>query len=121
VIVMTRSTLAPRSEPSRPSDDQLAALRAALQEQRSFRIDQLAQLHYPSAEGPLSSAVPEIFSELAAGARAALRDVQAALWRMDEGRYGLCTDCHAPVGLERLEILPQAALCLDCQRAAALG
>ncbi|MDT4926830.1 MAG: DnaK suppressor protein [Pseudonocardiales bacterium] len=110
----TRSTLAARGEPL--SDNQLAVLRSMLEEQRSFRIDQLAQLHLPGPHGPLSSTDPEIFSSLAAGARSALRDVQSALWRMDEGRYGVCTTCGDTIGLERLEILPATRLCLPCQR-----
>jgi DnaK suppressor protein len=79
----------------------------------------LAQLHLPGPHGPLSSTDPEIFRSLVSGARAALRDVQAALWRIDEGDYGRCVRCAEPVGLERLEILPQTALCMTCQRAAA--
>ena len=110
----TRSTLAARGEPL--SGDQLAVLRSMLEEQRSFRIDQLAQLHLPGPHGPLSSTDPEVFGSLAAGARSALRDVQDALWRIDEGRYGLCTRCGDTIGLERLEILPAARYCLPCQR-----
>ena len=118
---MSRSTLAPHGDPrpSLPSETQLAVLRQMLEEQRTFRIDQLAQLHVPGPHGPLSSTIPEIFAELAAGARAALQDVQAALWRIEEGCYGRCTVCALPVGLDRLEVLPQVGLCLPCQRAAA--
>lgn len=100
------------------TDAALDSLRAMLTEQRSFRLDQVAQLHVPGPHGPLASTIPEIFSELASGARAALRDVRGALWRMDDGTYGRCTACAEPVGLERLEILPQSALCLPCQRKA---
>jgi len=95
----------------------LAHLRALLVEQLTFRVDQLAQLH-DHGDGPLSSDIPEIVGELAAGARAALREVQAALRRMDDGVYGLCTTCGEWIGRERLEILPQAALCMSCQAAA---
>jgi hypothetical protein len=114
---MTRSTLAARGEPL--SDGQLAVLRSMLEEQRAFRVEQLAQLHLPGPHGPLSSTDPEVFRSLAAGARAALRDVQSALWRMDEGNYGLCTSCGDTIGVERLEILPQSRLCLPCQRVGA--
>jgi len=98
---------------------ELESIRSILVEQRKFRMDQLAQLHVPGPHRPLSSTIPEIFSELEAGARAALREVQAALWRIEDGTYGLCTSCGQPIGVERLEILPQAALCMPCQRTAA--
>ena len=68
------------------SDHEMADLRVMLEEQRDFRLEQLAQLHRPDPHGPLSSANPEIFRSLADGARAALTDVQSALWRMDDGR-----------------------------------
>lgn len=99
------------------SDDVLTSLRGMLEEQREFRLDQLAQLHHLGPNGPLSSTDPEIFRSLVSGARAALRDVQDALWRMAQGCYGQCARCAGPIGLERLEILPQTALCLRCLRA----
>jgi RNA polymerase-binding transcription factor DksA len=50
------------------------------------------------------------------GAREALRDIQAALWRMEEGRYGSCVSCGGAIEVQRLEILPQTARCMACQR-----
>jgi DnaK suppressor protein len=47
-----------------------------------------------------------------------LAAVDAALARIDAGTYGRCTACGKPVAPERLEALPWAALCIDCQRAA---
>ncbi len=44
-----------------------------------------------------------------------LSQVQRALARFDDGTYGLCTDCGRPIDLARLEALPYAMLCLDCQ------
>lgn len=108
----------PRFTLPRLSDGQLAELREMLEEQREFRIEQLTQLHRPWPHGPLSSTDPEIFRELVNGAREALREVQAALWRMDAGSYGRCVACAGQVEIERLEIVPQTALCMACQRVA---
>ena len=44
--------------------------------------------------------------------------VDAALARLTAGTYGRCTSCGNPIAPERLEALPWAALCIDCQRAA---
>jgi DnaK suppressor protein len=44
--------------------------------------------------------------------------VDAALARLAAGTYGRCTSCGNPIAPERLEALPWAALCIDCQRAA---
>ena len=109
------ATLPPASE--RPiTAAELALLKAMLDEQRAFRIDQLTQLQRARPSDPLASPDPEIERSLSAGALAALRDVQSALWRIEEGTYGLCVDCGAAIALERLEILPQTARCLPCQR-----
>lgn len=112
---MTRSS--PSAQPDRKlplSSEQLAVLRSMLEQQRAFRIDQLAQLQQP-APGGLSHANQEIVDSLIVGARAALRDVRAALRRMDAGSYGRCIECGDQIDLRRLEILPQAACCLVCQ------
>lgn len=50
--------------------------------------------------------------------RLQLDAVQAALDRIGAGEYGLCTECEAPIGLARLEVLPEAAHCIRCQEKA---
>ena len=37
------------------------------------------------------------------------------LKRIDEGTYGRCAHCGEPIGPKRLEALPWAKLCIDCQ------
>jgi RNA polymerase-binding transcription factor DksA len=107
-----RPTPVPYPAP-RPTTGQLAALREQLEEQRRFRLDQLAELR---AIDPDSAS--EVTDVLAAGARAALRDVLTALRRMDAGTYGTCTDCGTQLPVERLEVIPQVTQCLACRRAA---
>jgi DnaK suppressor protein len=45
-----------------------------------------------------------------------LGEIDAALTRIDNGTYGTCTNCEKPIPEERLEALPWATLCIDCQR-----
>ena len=47
-----------------------------------------------------------------------LAQVEAALARLDAGTYGGCTNCGRPIAPERLEAIPWAAFCIDCQRTA---
>jgi RNA polymerase-binding transcription factor DksA len=98
-----------------PTPVQLATFRDQLEEQHRFRLDQLEELRTIDPDN--SSEVTEV---LAAGARAALHDVLAALYRMDAGTYGVCTDCGAHLPIERLEVLPQVGQCLPCRRDAAI-
>lgn len=45
-----------------------------------------------------------------------LEQVRRALWRIDQGLYGICARCGRPIGVERLRALPEAELCLECQQ-----
>jgi RNA polymerase-binding protein DksA len=50
-----------------------------------------------------------------------LAEVEAALARLDDGTYGACARCGRPIAPERLEALPWAAQCIDCQRLVGRG
>lgn len=41
--------------------------------------------------------------------------VDQALERIDQGTYGICRQCRQPISPERLEVLPQASLCVRCK------
>ena len=45
-----------------------------------------------------------------------LAEIDAALKRIDDGTYGICTSCGKPISPERLEARPWATLDIDCQR-----
>lgn len=44
-----------------------------------------------------------------------LAEVEHALRKFEEGTYGLCDSCGQPIDPARLEVLPQASLCMDCK------
>jgi DnaK suppressor protein len=48
-----------------------------------------------------------------------MRLVTAALLRLDDDpdAYGVCVECEEPISDKRLELLPYAELCVDCQQA----
>lgn len=43
-----------------------------------------------------------------------------ALRRLDEGTYGICEDCEAPISPARLRAMPFARRCIKCQEQAEL-
>lgn len=47
-----------------------------------------------------------------------LREVDAALKRLDNGTWGACERCEGPIGLQRLNALPEARLCIRCSAGA---
>ena len=44
-----------------------------------------------------------------------LKKTERALQKLDEGTYGLCDECDSPIDPARLEVLPQANLCIRCK------
>jgi len=50
-------------------------------------------------------------------ARAHLREVEAAMDRLDRGVYGTCERCGRPVGEGRLQARPTARTCIECASA----
>ena len=45
-----------------------------------------------------------------------LREIEAALVRIDNGSFGTCVSCGKPIGEERLEAMPYATKCIECKR-----
>ncbi|MGC9665836.1 TraR/DksA family transcriptional regulator [Planosporangium sp. 12N6] len=117
-------------KPRRYADvvDHLPRLREMLEEHRRFRLDQLNQLtsqyeatpgqHIDTLDASADNARVEVTAAVEAAARQALDDIDAALARIATGQYGDCTECHAPIPVDRLLAIPQAPLCMDCQRRA---
>jgi DnaK suppressor protein len=46
------------------------------------------------------------------------RAILAALERIRSGNYGTCENCGAPIHPKRLQAVPWATLCVDCQSVA---
>jgi len=47
-----------------------------------------------------------------------LREIRAALQRIDHGSFGLCLNCEEEIASKRLAAVPWTALCIICQEAA---
>lgn len=45
-----------------------------------------------------------------------LKQVEAALKRLNEGTYGICSKCGNPIDPERMKAMPQATLCVQCKK-----
>ncbi len=54
---------------------------------------------------------PEPIAELT---RRELAEIDDALRRIEEGRYGRCERCGGPMGLQRIRAIPEARFCLSC-------
>jgi DnaK suppressor protein len=75
----------------------------------------------PMTYGSQAAAASQVFEQQR---DLALRDrneqqlaaVEAALGRLDDGTYGACARCGRPIAQARLDALPWAAHCIECQK-----
>jgi DnaK suppressor protein len=101
------------------TSQRLTELGVELDLQRRFRVAQLEDLAATAAEPAASTdaARRQITRALTVAAESVLADIDAALNRLQQGTYGKCQQCAAPIPLERLEALPMTRLCMPCQYA----
>ena len=94
------------------------ALRKALAGDLSLLKELREQTSGDVVDFALDSAQDEISSQLAEVESRELVHIEAALELMREGKYGICEGCEKPIPLARLQALPYAATCIECQRQA---
>jgi DnaK suppressor protein len=94
----------------------LVAERTRLVEEIAAAIEVPEQMTYGS-QAAAASQVFEQERDLAMRERATqqLEVVDAALARVEDGSYGTCLRCGRPIAPERLDALPWAAHCIECQ------
>ncbi len=63
----------------------------------------------------LSTMSRDLLYQLSTGERDQVRRIDWALSRIDEGGYGLCVHCGKQVQPGRLQAVPWARHCVDCQ------
>jgi len=99
--------------------------RVILLEERSRLLAELKDIAIrapePMTYGSQAAAASQVFEQqrdlaLREHTRTAVAAVEGALARLDAGSYGVCTACGRAITPERLEALPTAALCIECQR-----
>jgi DnaK suppressor protein len=86
-----------------------------LREQRTFRLEQLAALSRRDGYEVTDAGTGEVAEVLEHAAKHALAEIELALDRLRCGRYGRCIDCGEAIGRDRLDVLPSAARCTQCQ------
>lgn len=107
------------------SKDEVETLQKMLQEQLEVllihsreNVNDLTEVREFDAD-PLDLAVTESNREftlrMADRERRLVTKIRHALQRMNEGEYGVCESCGAPITFGRLMARPVATLCIDCK------
>jgi RNA polymerase-binding protein DksA len=85
---------------------------------RELRRDQAQEAEPPPADEmdvARATADVETHASLVARQEEKIRFIDEALSRLDSGTYGVCMGCRLPISFDRLNALPFAAYCVDCQ------
>jgi RNA polymerase-binding transcription factor len=101
-----------------------AAVRAALDAERERLVAEVGETIIAPGQmtyGSQAAAASQVFEQqrdlaLRDRAEAQLALVDAAVERLEAGTFGTCVRCGKPIAAARLEALPWAAYCIDCQR-----
>jgi DnaK suppressor protein len=105
--------------------DLLMTRRNALRKALAGDLSLLKQLREQTGgdvvDEALDAAQDEISSQLAEVESRELANIERALVRMRNGSYGECEGCGERIPLARLNALPYATSCIECQRAAETG
>ena len=91
------------------------ALRKALAGDLSMLKELRAQSSGDEVDFALDAAQDEISSQLAEVESRELANIEAALEKMRDGTYGKCEGCAENIPLVRIQALPYAIHCIECQ------
>lgn len=58
----------------------------------------------------------ELHTQLAALESRELAQIDQAIQRIRDGKYGICIECERPIPVVRLQALPFASTCIECRR-----
>ncbi|MFM8890931.1 MAG: TraR/DksA family transcriptional regulator [Planctomycetia bacterium] len=92
------------------------ALRSALAGDLSLLKSLRSESPGDVIDAAYDSAQDEISSQLAEVESRELANIENALERMKAGTYGLCEICNCKIPMARLNALPYATVCIECQR-----
>ena len=102
--------------------DLLVMRRDALRKALAGDLSLLKQLREQTGgdvvDAALDAAQDEISSQLAEVESRELANIERALLKIRQGSYGECEVCNCKIPLARLNALPYATSCIECQRAA---
>ena len=124
----------PRRSSKRFASEELDSFERLLQQRRKFLLGNVKRLEDEAcrkgsdAAGDLST-IPLHPADLATDTQqqdmslifmenenVQIQDIEEALERIREDRFGLCEECEREIALERLRAIPYAPLCVDCKR-----
>ena len=90
-------------------------LTAALADLTGIKRDLTLERSADELEFYIAKATRDVESRLAHNDAKRIREIRAALQRMDDETFGECIDCDKAIAHKRLDAAPWAARCIQCQ------
>ncbi len=120
------------SDEGKKGGSRLEALRDILTHQRNVLLARIRELRRSQAEEQVtepsddldvarSQADVETHASLIEHSGDLLKAIDTAASRLEEGRYGTCEECGTDIPLKRLDALPFAIYCVECQKQSETG
>jgi len=82
---------------------------------RSSETDVSEEKAVDMGDRALSSTSRTLLHQLSASERGILRRIEKALARIEDGAYGKCLHCSGKIQKGRLDAVPWARFCIECQ------
>lgn len=98
-----------------------AALLGVVERNEDYGREADTEATQDPADKASNSYTKELLFSQSTNDRQILTLIEEALERMDDGEYGLCTNCGEEVQPKRLEAIPWARYCIKCQDLAERG
>lgn len=94
----------------------------ALRQDLTRRVDAISKdLHHEEveiekdfAEQATQLENDEVLNSLNDDAKASVMQIDKALLRINDGTFGVCTECGIEINEKRLDVVPYAEFCIEC-------
>jgi DnaK suppressor protein len=102
-------------------EEKKAALSAEIAKTRSAEEETTEESTQDIADKAVSSYTREFLYSLTDGERHTLLHIDDAIGRIEDSTYGFCMNCGVAMTEKRLNAVPWAPYCLDCQELSEKG
>ncbi len=102
-------------------EEKKSSLSAEIAKTRSAEEETTEESTQDIADKAVSSYTREFLYSLTDGERGTLLHIDDALGRIEDGNYGFCMNCNVTMTEKRLNAVPWAPYCLDCQELSEKG
>jgi DnaK suppressor protein len=95
--------------------DRRVSLVGQVQAAEAYSRERDAEATQDPADMAANAYTKELLMSMSTNDRQLLESIDAALERIEAGKYGKCVHCGQPIQDKRLEAVPWARHCLTCQ------